>query len=62
MAAQEFIQERVIANFAKCDATYGKMVATKVAALKKKMARSVKKADAKAAPLNPPRSVSKSNL
>jgi len=58
--AQDFIQDRVIANFAKCDPNYGKMVQTKVAALKKKTAKVAKKAPA--APLNPPRAVPKSNL
>jgi catalase len=53
--AQEFIQQRAIANFAACDAEYGRSIAAKIQALKKS-----KGGDAKVpptAPLNPPRKV-----
>mmetsp|Transcript_62316 Transcript_62316/g.140940 ORF Transcript_62316/g.140940 Transcript_62316/m.140940 type:complete len:523 (+) Transcript_62316:39-1607(+) len=55
VGAQEFIRQRAIANFAAVDASYGKMIADKVAALLKqgKGPAPAKKAAA----LNPPRSV-----
>lgn len=59
--AQDFIQKRVIANFAACDANYGRMVEQKVNALKKKGKRPA--VATKAAPLNPPRNIAgKSSL
>lgn len=56
--AQDFIQDRVIANFAACDATYGKMVQNKVDTIKKKMGKGKAVPATKAAPLNPPRTIS----
>lgn len=61
VAAQDFIQARAIANFAACDADYGRMVAAKVDKLKKEKARVPRAAPSKPAALNPPRRV-KSNL
>ena len=55
VGAQEFIRQRAIANFAAVDASYGKMIADKVAAL---LTQGKGPAPAKkAAALNPPRSV-----
>jgi catalase len=55
-AAQEFIQQRAIANFAAVDADYGRRIAQKIAAAKKQHKPQQK--EKPAAPLNPPRSVS----
>ena len=55
--AQEFLQKRAVANLSAIDANYGRMVQTKVQKLKaQKKARAAAKP---AAPLNPPRQVSK---
>jgi catalase len=63
VCAQEFIQTRAISNFASADATYGRMIATKVEKLKKERSRASKPIVSKPAPLNPPRSCPyKSNL
>jgi len=53
--AQDFIQKRVIANFAACDAQYGRMIADKVSKLASQRGRSVPNPKPAAAPLNPPR-------
>ena len=55
VGAQDFIQKRAIANFAACDAQYGRMVADKVTALKAVGARKRPTTKPAAAPLNPPR-------
>lgn len=59
-AAQEFLQQRAIANFASVDASYGRMVADKVKHLKKKTNK--RKAETRAAPINPARNVNRSAL
>ncbi len=55
--AQEFLQKRAVANLSAVDANYGRMVQAKVQKLKaqKKAASAAKPA----APLNPPRQISK---
>ncbi len=53
--AQDFLQERAIANFASVDAVYGRMVSEKLAALKQMTKKALPKSHA--APLNPPRVV-----
>jgi catalase len=58
--AQQFLQERAIANFASVDALYGRMVADKLTALKKKVSKLSGKTAS--APLNPPRVVVRSLL
>ncbi len=57
IGAQEFIQKRAIANFAAADAGYGQMVKAKVDKIKAK-GKAIARASA-AAPLNPPRNISK---
>jgi len=58
--AQDFIQQRAMANFAAADARFGKMLRDKLDALKK--ARKPTVSTTKPAKLNPPRTVLKSNL
>lgn len=58
--AQEFIQQRTVANFAAADAQFGKMLNDKLKALKAK--RSAAKKTTPAAKLNPPRTIIKSSL
>ena len=53
--AQDFLQKRAIANFAACDAQYGRMVAEKVERLKAEAKRAPPTKKPAAAPLNPPR-------
>lgn len=65
IGAEDFIQTRAVANFTAVDASYGRMVADKLAKLKKERARAAPKSSStsKAAVLSPPRSVpNKSNL
>eukprot|EP01033_Poteriospumella_lacustris_P005438 gene5438-3877_t len=58
--AQDFIQQRTVANFAAADAQFGKMLNDKLKALKAK--RSAAKKTTPAAKLNPPRTIIKSSL
>jgi len=60
VTAQEFLQQRAIANFASVDASYGRMVADKVNTLKNKTNK--RKAQTPAAPLRPVRNVNRSAL
>jgi len=53
--AQDFIQQRAIANFAAADERYGQMIADKIAGLKRSQQKT--RASRRAAPLNPPRAV-----
>lgn len=59
--AQDFIQQRAIANFAAADANYGRLIKEKIEKLKR--AKVSSRSSSASAPLNPPRQVSaKSNL
>jgi catalase len=58
--AQTFIQDRAIANFAAADAQFGRMLREKLEELRRKKPASTR--SSKANPLNPPRTVVKSNL
>lgn len=58
--AQEFIQQRAVANFAAADATFGRMLQDKLKALKAQ--RSPAKKSVPPAKLNPPRTIIKSSL
>ncbi len=60
VTAQEFLQQRAIANFGSVDATYGRMVADKVKALKNKV--QARKAQAPPASLKPQRNVNRAAL
>ncbi|CAM9294881.1 unnamed protein product [Phaeothamnion confervicola] len=57
VGAQDFIQQRAVANFAAADADYGRRVAEKIAAIKKASQCSKPSGKTAAAPLNPARSV-----
>lgn len=59
--AQEFLQQRAVANFAAADAKLGKMLQDKLKALKAKRAAK-KSTTTAAAKLNPPRVIIKSHL
>lgn len=57
--AQEFLQKRAVANLSAVDANYGRMVQAKVQKLKAQKKAASAAAAKPAAPLNPPRQVSK---
>jgi catalase len=63
--AQEFLQQRAIANFAAADAEYGRSIQRKLDAIKKAKAGKLppnKKASVESSMLSPPRTVPKSSL